>query len=395
MTIASCPACQSTNVHPLFNMGSQPLSLVTMQSDPMASTCLPRHPLYLGICEHCTHIHNLEYLDHVVPYGEEGCRMFNAGSGWQSHLDEVRTLLLPLADSVKSIIEIGAGDCEFLASLEMDAEKFAVDPCSAVHAAEEYGIAYEQELFDPGSHLPSDDEPCLVMMRHLLEHMERPRDLMEQLSSALSQREVVSWIYIEVPCCENALKHRRIEDWTYEHPQHFTVESMKALLHACNLDHFMILPKYGGEVLSVLVQVEVATPRQEHMDVGMLMDDYERITNNIEREREWIESNLYRIAFWGGAGKSAMFLRRMGVPDTLRSVVVDSHEEKWGMYVPGTKIQILPPATLRDIQQLEYIIATTSWRANDIRDEIVRYGYPCKTLLKFEGGELTEVPLGR
>jgi hypothetical protein len=363
-----------------------------MQSDPWDSATLPRYPIHLAICDHCTHVHNLLYADHLVPYGNEGCRMFNAGSGWQTHLDEVRAMLMPLAPNIKSIIEIGAGDCEFLASLEMDVEKFAVDPCDAVEAAEDYGIAYEQELFDPELHLPCDDEPCLIIMRHLLEHMPRPRNLLENLSTAMSRRGVVSWIYIEVPCCENALKHRRIEDWTYEHPQHFTVESMTALLHACNLDHFMVLPKYGGEVLSVLVQVEVATPRPDHLQVGMLMHDYENIANNIERERKWIESRSYCIAFWGGAGKSAMFLRLMDVPGD--AMVVDSHEAKWGMCVPGTEIKIQPPSVLAQ-KPIDYIIATTSWRADDIRDEIVRDGIPCRTLLKFEGGQLTEVPLGR
>jgi hypothetical protein len=231
-----------------------------------------------------------------------------------------------------------------------------------------------------------------VIARHLLEHMDDPRAFMEGIAARARNRRFTTFIYLEVPSCENALRHRRIEDWTYEHPQHFTINSMRALLRSCGLDHFMILSSYGREVLKVLVKHEPVELHKSDLDVDYLLSDYEVIENNIRRESSWIKCHSYTTALWGGAGKSAMFIRRVGVPDDI--VVVDSHEEKQGMYVPGTRIKIQSPQVLREFNP-DYIIATASWRAEDIRDEIVRYGYPCKTLLKFEGGELTEVPLGR
>lgn len=99
-----------------------------------------------------------------------------------------------------------------------------------------------------------------------------------------------------------------------------------------------------------------------------------------------------QIAFWGGAGKSAMFLRRFQLPTHV--TVVDSHSDKWLMCVPGTKIKISDPDVLFRYP-VQYVIATASWRADDIAKEIVERNIPCKGLLKFEGGQLVEVPLGR
>jgi hypothetical protein len=230
-------------------------------------------------------------------------------------------------------------------------------------------------------------------MRHLLEHFERPRDILEDIARTAKGRSHPTILYIEVPSCENALRRCRIEDWTYEHPQHFTVNSMRAALRAAGLDHFVIIPKYDDEVLSVIVKIAPAEHHDNDLCVETVLMDYERVAQNIRREIGWTRRHANCTVFWGGAGKSAMFIRKFHLPED-DTTVVDSHEAKWGLYVPGTGIKIQPPAILHDVQP-DYVIATTSWRANDIRDEIVRDDIPCRMLFKFEGGELREVPLGR
>jgi hypothetical protein len=380
----------------MFDMGDQPMSLVAMQTSPEQSAALERHPIKLDICRHCSHVFNSKFDSMWVNYSAEGCRMYNDGSGWQTHIDDVYTLLHQYC-RVDLVIEIGAGDCEFLHGLDLDSVtephpiKMAVDPCKAVERAEELGLVWAREPFMP-EHLPLDAPDSLVIMRHLLEHMERPRDVLESVANRAFQRDHKTYIYIEVPNCEVALERGRIEDWTYEHAQHFTMDSMRALFHNCGLDRIMILSKYNREVLCCLACVDPNERSSPSVDVDAVLETYRTATDNIEVERDWMHANIDRIVFWGGAGKSAMFLRRFGLIEN--TVVVDSHDEKWGMYVPGTKIKIQPPGAVRSLRP-DYIIATTSWRANDIRDEIVTYGYPCLTLMKFENGKLVEVPLGR
>jgi len=305
-------------------------------------------------------------------------------------MEEVHALM---PKGVDLIVEIGAGDCEFLADIDApDAVKLAIDPCEAVERAQELGLQYRREMFDADKHLPSGAGETLVIMRHLLEHEAEPRLLVEEIAHRARNRENITWIYIEVPNCENALKRCRIEDWTYEHPQHFTTKSMKALFHNCGLDHFAILPKYGGEVLSCMVQINPAEILSDTIDVPATIKAYQKTERGINVEGRWMRDCIGRVALWGGAGKSAMFIRKFGMPDHTR--VVDSHDEKWLMCVPGTKIKITDPDTLIH-DPVKYIIATASWRANDIRDEIIDRNIPCEGLLKFENGELVEVPLGR
>jgi len=392
----NCPACQSINIAPMFNMGSQPMSLVSLQSNQTASQHLSRYPIRMYICRNCSHVHNIAFNAEYVGYTAEGCRMYNSGGKWQEHVEEVHKLL---AEScvVDYIVEIGAGDCEFLANLEIGSAihclpiKMAVDPCEAVERARTLGLFHHREYFDADKHIPEDAGDTLVIMRHLLEHLDNPRELIEQIATRAAARDKLTYVYIEVPNCENALRRRRVEDWTYEHPQHFTLRSMKALLNNCGLDHFMILSKYGGEVISCLVKITPDPAHPNDLNVDKVLEGYNTVERAIVSEASWLLHHSHCVAYWGGAGKSAMFLRMLGVP--AGSTVVDSHDAKWGMYVPGTPLLICDPDVLKD-RPADYIVATTSWRAEDIRDEIARRGIQCKALLKFEGGELVEVPLG-
>jgi len=394
-TTITCPACHSSDLELLIDMGEQPMSLVALEKDPHHSKVQECYPIVMLICRNCTHVFNSEYKSENVKYTAAGCRMFNAGSGWQEHINDVYQMLHPITadEALDLVIEIGAGDCEFLAGIDTKAGKIAVDPCESVLNAARYGFTFYREHFDPVQHIPRGAGNVLLVLRHLLEHFERPRDILESIARATKARPNPSILYIEVPSCENALRRCRIEDWTYEHPQHFTVGSMRALLRSAGLDHFIVLPKYSGEVLSVIVKIAPEEPHDSDLCTDLVLMDYERMEQNIAREMGWMRHHSLNTVFWGGAGKSAMFIRKFHLPED-DTIVVDSDEEKWGMCVPGTGIKIQPPSVLQDVRP-DYVIATTSWRADDIRDEIVRDDIPCKTLLKFEGGELREVPLGR
>lgn len=385
--IRCCPACQSTEIELMLDMGKQPVSLLNLQEDPAASSRLTRHSTRLYICRNCSHVHNFDFDPSHVAYSREGCRMYNEGIGWQKHVAKARTIVEQIPD-VDTIIEVGAGDCEFLSSIKTDAHKLAVDPCEAVASAEQFGIDYIRDYFDPPTHMTHGDSGTVVVMRHLLEHMENPRELIEPIVHEANSMPNPTSLFIEVPCCQNALTRNRIEDWTYEHAQHFTLNSLLALFHACGIKAASCQTSYNGEVVLALARIDPDTAQP--YTIRSIVDKYNRAGTGIEKASRWVEDNIDNIAFWGGSGKSALLLNALRVPDS--ALVVDSHNKKWGFCVPGTGIKMRCPHELKHTP-VDTIIATTSWRAEDIRDEILMYEIPCKKLLKFENGDFVEVPL--
>jgi hypothetical protein len=374
----------------MFDMGSQPMSLVALESDPIKSYNTPLYRIVMRICRNCSHVYNGVFEPIFAPYEDMGCRMYNAGSSWQIHLQGVRDMLAPILLTSDVVVEIGAGDCEFLASLDTPGVRVAVDPCEAVERAEEYGIQYHRCPFSYKHHVPEGARTTFLMARHLLEHLDKPRHLLEDIANGAKKRNGTTYLYLEVPNCEVALENTRIEDWTYEHAQHFTIHSMRALLRNSGIDQFSITKQYNEEVLSVVAKIIPVEFHPADLDVDTVLSNYANVEQIIDDEADRLWSHPGEFAYWGGAGKSAMFINLFNIPDN--ACVVDSHDEKWGMCVPGCVTKIRDPAILKESPPY-YIVATTSWRANDIRDEIKRRGIKCKGLLKFEQGTLTEVPL--
>lgn len=383
----TCPVCQSNNTDLLINMGNQPPSLVMLTRDKGISLSSNRLPMRMFICRNCNHVFNADFNPACISYSQDGCRMWNNGTDWKEHINFVRDKVSAFP-SPDLIIEIGAGDCEFLDSVDFDGPKLAIDPCSAVTSAEELGISYIRSVFK-AEQIPDGCKSVVVVMRHLLEHMCHPRNFIESIVRRADKIGCRVFSMIEVPCCANALSRGRIEDWTYEHPQHFTLQSVVTLMRMCGIYKTEAVTSYGGEVIVCLAEYRPHAGDKRKIDEAIAR--YQSIDTEIENTRRFFIDNIHRTAFWGGAGKSAVFINRFKLPDL--AVVVDSDERKWSYYVPGTNIKILSPSTLHRFP-IDYIVATTSWRANDIAKEIKALGVKCKKLFKFEGGTLVEVPLG-
>jgi hypothetical protein len=360
----------------MFNLGKHPPSLLSLSEKQERLLSI-----WLNICNRCGHVFNIDFEEGELDYSGSSCRMYNDGVNWQEHVDSVRDKVNALKADV--VVEIGAGDCSFLKSLKAP-EKIAIDPCDP--PSELDGIRFVESEFSDTLVLPQEGK-MVIVIRHLLEHVSEPRDFLESIVKLARNRKGLTALLIETPCCQKALSKCRIEDWTYEHPQHFTLNSMRWLLRNVGMEKLQVEASYEGEVL---VAVTMIQPEKEDDFPQRVREWYSAVRDNIDEVGQVFRDNVDKIVFWGGAGKSVMFIRLFDLHKD--SVVVDSHEDKWHMNVPGTSIPILPPFD-PNWDKRKIVVATTSWRANDIKAEIKRLELPVETLYKFENGQLTEVPL--
>jgi len=376
----NCRCCNSFNTYFLHNAGDQPLSLVAMKDTPSKSCELERKPVRLMICHKCGHVTNEEF-DHCKEYTGDGCRMYNKGGEWHNHMLDTADSIIDSFD-FSLIVEIGAGDCEFLDMINTSAVKVAIDPCDAVERASDLGIHYVKEYFDARTHLPESVGDTLVVMRHLLEHLKHPSDMLEAIAHRASRREGGTSLFIEVPCVEKALRDTRIEDWTYEHPQHFTYSSLIHLVTRCGFSVEWCDVTYDGEVLTMLCHYQPT-----NLAIIDIINAFAKLPLTLAKTTSELKD--MDVAYWGGAGKGATFLNTIGAPP--HAIVIDSDPDKWGLFVPGTAIEIRPPAYLIEFP-VDTIIATTSWRAKDIMEEILSDDIPCNRMLTFVHGKFEEIP---
>lgn len=370
-----CPICHSSRVIELYDAGDHPASLTDMKRTESESVNLELLPIKMQLCKQCMHVFNSDFDPNKISYDGSGCRMYNEGEGWKEHMRKVRRIALSQYEGV--ILEVGAGDCSFLKSLDTDAVLYAIDPCDEVAVP---GINYKMKHFDVDD-IPEMYTPMLIVMRHFLEHLEDPRKYIEDIIEKVKRKRIR--FLIEVPCSDSAIRSTRIEDWTYEHPHNFTQSSMQTLMDLCGL-RANIQCSYNGEVMVVSAKYVGNETKDYHTET--VLDNYKKAALNMVRASRWFGQD--DVAFWGGAGKSAMFLRRFGAPDD--AFVVDSHKNKWGLYVPGTGILIRNPEVLR-FESPKHIIVTTNWRAEDIYKEILHKELPFKAVWTFINGEMRRV----
>lgn len=301
------------------------------------------------MCHVCTHVFNATFDDSVDQYTAEGCTMYNRGALWQTHVDRMAQIVNSIGGEV--LLEIGAGNGDFLDLINVR-RKIAYEPSRPdVDVLRKKDITVYPRYFNP----EIDPVPLggtTLVMRHVLEHIVEPRKFL----TALVQRCYKDTrLFIEVPNIENALLQRRIEDWTYEHPNHFTAASLRVLFAMSGWYASVVGRSYGDEVLYAVVQPEFS-------EADKYVREFAGLREKLHIVRDVLSdvARTGRTVFWGATGKGINTIYELV---SVASAVVDSDERKVGRFVPGLNIPIESPSVIRDD---DIVLITTNWRADDI-----------------------------
>ena len=116
-------------------------------------------------------------------------------------------------------------------------------------------IEFLQKYFEPLIDLEVY-APDLLIMRHVLEHLEDPTDFLEQLALASLSLNKNVYFFAETPCIDIAVNTGRIVDFFYEHPSQFTKKSFSKLMQIGGIKCF-VNTDYGGEVVNGLIKLSV------------------------------------------------------------------------------------------------------------------------------------------
>jgi SAM-dependent methyltransferase len=360
----------------MFDVGNRPTSVCQLATDAEASKEIPIRPIALWICRRCSHVWNSAFDESFHDeYSGAGCTMYNSGTAWQEHIDKIVAYVNRQANG--RVLEIGAGDGEFLAKINKP--KIAYEPSDDFYKLEHKGISAVHDYYIPGREKHENWD--FIVMRHVLEHIHNPKEFMENLrESCVRQCQSVD-ILIEVPCVDNALHERRLEDWTYEHPNHFTHDSLEMLMQVTGWWKILYTKSYGNEVMVFHGHCQ----GQEYDVITRISRSFKTLRYSLTEVKTTLDRlrQEHPIVFWGGAGKSMMTLFELMAPGDR---VVDSDQRKFGRYVPGTDTIIESPKILNELNPIVFI--TTNWREQDIREEIERCGLPTHRILTLKNGEL-------
>ena len=378
-----------------FDGGAKTLAALGWPASYTQAVNMDKYLLDYVQCMQCSHIWNTQFDYTVIPYEENPNKMFNTGALWQSYIKKMLKQLNTHLPQNPTVIDIGCGDGHFvrdLAKINQSSGRFlGFDPNTSGESGT--GIEFVPKYFEPIMDIKKY-QPDLLIMRHVLEHLEDPAEFLEQLALASLSLDKPIYFFAETPCVDLAVNSGRVVDFFYEHPSQFTKKSFSKLMQLGG-DVSWINTDYGDEVVNGLVRLSV---NRDSVQQGKDAQTFSKLTQtskqNIIAELNSLSGSGQSLAIWGGTGKAATFIQHYQLDKDRFSYVVDSDSEKVGTFVPGMGQEIRHSSELTAIPA-DIIIITTQWRAADIYAEIKSRDIHYKKIVLEYNGCLVDFETGK
>lgn len=391
LTGEACLACKSVYNYPLARWDRMPLSILGLPRTKREAQNTRDFVMDVRQCASCGHVFHTEFMREHVPYKDGSNMVYNQGHAWKAYQDDLAVEWAERYDlNHKTLVEIGCGEGQFVERfLSRGNRCIGFEPGPDAEKLVPKGIESFREYFQ-GARL-FELTPDAILCRHVLEHLAKPIDFLEDIAMACREADIAPVFLAETPLIEKALRRRRLNDFQYEHVSYFTINSMRTLFERAGFEVLAIDARFGEEVVTI-----EARPRPSQMHRG-LRQAARGFHDSVVEQVESVQATLNawrdkgeRIAVWGGTGRGMAFMNMFKIDAGLVPTVLDSDLRKSGGFVPGTGQEIRPPAYLRDFP-VDHILITSNWRARDIELEIREEVGSDARLYVYHEGKLREL----
>jgi SAM-dependent methyltransferase len=356
-----CPICGSKQLQAFFEMANVPIYCNILWSRRDAAQNCPRGDIQLAFCPVCSFVTNLKFEQDRLEYNEAYENPLHFSPHFRVYARSLAEQLIERYSLYnKDIIEIGCGDGYFLNLLcELGNNRgVGFDPAyseKGKRCEKRNQVKFIQDIY---SDRYGNYQADLIVCRQTLEHIQNPKDFLEELRQAIGNR-LNSYIFFEVPNALNIFQNLSVWDIIYEHCSYFTPASLSSIFSSNGFQVCDLTEEFGDQFLCIH-----ARPRdQANLDsdyeypsdakqvasyITSFAAKYQKKIEMYRRKLENIESRGQRAVVWGAGSKGVTFL------NTLKNLqieyVVDINPRKQGIYIPGTGQRIVPPEFLRDYQ---------------------------------------------
>lgn len=354
-----CPICNSLDLIPFIEIPNVPIFCNQLFSSYEEAIQITKGTINLSFCQICGHIFNTAFNPELMKYSQAYENSLHFSMRFQDYARSLaKDLIQRYALNGKSVVEIGCGKGDFLDMLCEYGNNRGIgfDPSYEEDRLDKRDNIRFKVIQDLYSEKYADQQADLICCRHVLEHIEEPRNFIDSVRQTVGDR-LDTIVFFEVPNVMFTLKELGIWDLIYEHCGYFSKPSLAHLFNSCGFDILSLSDTFGGQFECIEAVPSATELKKEHdfgetvqdmsQYVGKFSDAYTRKIKEWECKLEKLNIDKKKVVLWGAGSKGVSFLNTLGVTDQL-PYIVDINPHKQGMYVAGTGQQIVSAESLQD-----------------------------------------------
>ncbi|MHC8492940.1 class I SAM-dependent methyltransferase [Thalassospira sp. SM2505] len=389
MTTPTCRACGTDLEHTLVDLGLSPLANSYVPLDHKTDTD-PAYPLHARVCGKCF----LVQVDDVVPPSDifsHYAYFSSYSSSWVEHARkycESATERLGLNEN-SFVVEVASNDGYLLQHFVANGVPvLGVEPAGNVAAeAEKKGVRSLVAFFGKETAekvVAEHGHASLTAANNVLAHVPDINDFVSGFAIILKDDGVSTF---EFPHLLNLLEKTQFDTIYHEHFSYLSLYAVEKCFAANGLKVFDVeeLPTHGGS-LRVWAQKMIGTRpesdrlialRSKEADAGIsTLVCYEGFETKVQKIRDDLLAFLKKakaenktVAGYGAAAKGNTLLNYCGIGADLIDFVVDANPHKQQTLLPGSRIPVHAPDTLKE-RKPDYVLILPWNLQNEIMNDV-------------------------
>ncbi|HIH32494.1 TPA: class I SAM-dependent methyltransferase, partial [Candidatus Woesearchaeota archaeon] len=381
MNKEKCIVCNSGKIMPIIKIAGMPTFCNVLLSSKEQALNVVKGDLDMFFCMNCGHVFNNAFDYSILSYSEDYDNTLHYSPKFQAFAEKLVDHLIETYNlKGKNIIDIGCGKGDFLNLICKLGENHGIgfDASYQKERSEENpNVRFVKDFFnDKYADLPVD----LVSCRHVLEHIEDPKEFLLGIIKAVGKNNPI--FYIEVPNALYTIKDMGIWDLIYEHVSYFTKESIQYLFNSCGLKILDISEDFGGQYL--LVEAAIGKAKENKADTEQLRLLIDKFSSDYVKKKDYwkkfIEDNEgKRIVVWGAGSKGVTFLNILEDKKAIE-YIVDLNPHKCGKYVPGAGTKVIAPEFLKEYKP-DIVILMNALYEEEVRKKLTSLGLESEIVL--------------